>query len=162
MRYLILVIDDEREVLDNVIEDLCEFASLFDIEAAESAEEATDIINEYHARNEALALIFCDHIMPGKLGVDFLIELNQDAHTKDAKKILLTGQAGHQDTIKAINDADLDHYIAKPWQPEELKEVTVRFLTDYVLAHDENPQAFSKILDSARIFEHIHEQGDYE
>ncbi len=162
MRYLILVIDDERVVLDNVLEDLSEFSKLFDIEAAESADEALEIIDEFSQRGEHLALVYCDHMMPGKLGVDLLIELNHHDSTKASKKVLLTGQAGQQDTINAINEADLDHYVAKPWRPEELKALTKRLLTDYVLAHDENPSSFSSLLDSARIFEHIHERGDYE
>ena len=42
MKYLILVVDDEREIIDNILADLKNFQSHFDIEAAESADEARE------------------------------------------------------------------------------------------------------------------------
>ncbi len=47
--------------------------------------------------------------------MDFLVELNGDPATRPIRKVLITGQAGLEDTIRAVNEADLDHYIAKPW-----------------------------------------------
>ena len=53
--------------------------------------------------------------------------------TRAARRVLVTGQAGHEDTIRAINEAELDHYVAKPWDPEEFRAVVREQLTDFVL-----------------------------
>jgi two-component system chemotaxis response regulator CheY len=34
---------------------------------------------------------------------------------KETRKILLTGQANHADTIRAVNEAHIDNYFEKPW-----------------------------------------------
>ncbi|WP_237714700.1 hypothetical protein [Aeromonas sp. 159] len=43
--YLILCVDDEREVLDAVIHDLAPFRSHFELEAAESVDEARAVVD---------------------------------------------------------------------------------------------------------------------
>jgi CheY-like chemotaxis protein len=161
MKYVILIVDDEREVLDTVEADLAPFRSHFQIDLAQSADEAQEAIRDLEKRGDTLALVLCDHLMPGVRGVDLLIALHHNESTRAAKKVLLTGQASHQDTISAINSAGLDHYIAKPWSASDLCTVTQKLLTDFVLAHDRDPARFSEVLDSARIFTHIYEKGLY-
>lgn len=63
-KYLILCVDDEREVLDSVVQDLDCFEEHFIIEAAESVAEAKSVIEDYRQEAIPLALILCDHIMP--------------------------------------------------------------------------------------------------
>ena len=106
---------------------------------------------------DRVALIFCDHQMPGTLGVDF-IRMNRFP-LRGGPKSALTGQVGHQDTIRAINEAGLDHYVSKPWTQGNSCEVAKEQLTAFVIAQDPEPQRFSDLLDGARIFAHIHEQG---
>ena len=78
-------------MLDSVIQDLDCFEEHFDLEAAESVAEAKSIIKETEQEGEKLALILCDHIMPEQTGISFLIELNDNASTQTARKVLLTG-----------------------------------------------------------------------
>jgi signal transduction histidine kinase len=100
---------------------------------------ARDLLATAHRAGHRLALIVCDHLMPGTSGTDFLIELHRDEATRPAHKILLTAQAGHDDTIRAINRAELNHYLTKPWDPADLQAVVRRQLTDYVLAQNVPP-----------------------
>ncbi|MFW7379260.1 MAG: response regulator [Oligoflexus sp.] len=158
--YLLLIVDDEREVLDSVYEDLKSFAANFDIELAENATEAREVISQAETQGQSLALILCDHVMPGEKGVDFLVSLQQNPSTKAAKKLLITGQAGLQATIQAVNEAGLDYYVAKPWKPEQLQDIVRKQLTDFVIAHDPKPVSYAAILDRVKIFEFIHEKGD--
>ena len=44
----------------------------------------------------------------------------------------MTGQAGLEDTVRAVNEANLDHYIAKPWDAEALQAIVREQLTEYV------------------------------
>lgn len=156
-QYLILCVDDERDVLDSVIDDLQGFADLFELEAAESVAEARDVIHDMAAEGTQLALILCDHIMPGELGVDFLIELANQPQTASARKILLTGQAGLEDTVSAVNHASLHYYLAKPWQKDTLVSVVTDQLTRYMVAHEPNLFPWASVLDTPRVVEAINQ-----
>lgn len=158
--YYILIVDDEREVLDSVYQDLSALSARFDLELAENAAEAAEVIQEAKIQGKTLSLILCDHVMPGMKGVDFLVSLQKQEDTKSAKKILITGQAGLQATILAVNEAGLDYYVAKPWKPDELLAVVIKQLTDFVLQYDENPVNYVSVLDQTRIFQAIHDRGN--
>lgn len=158
--YYILIVDDEREVLDSVYQDLSALSGKFDLELAENAAEADEVIREAKIQGKTLSLILCDHVMPGMKGADFLVSLQKKADTRNAKKILITGQAGLQATILAVNEAGLDYYVAKPWKAAELLHVVIKQLTDFVLQYDANPLNYVSVLDQARIFEAIHAGGE--
>lgn len=154
-KFLILCVDDEREVLDSVVQDLDCFEEYFMIEAAQSVAEAKTVIEDYRQEKTSLALILCDHIMPEQTGIEFLIELNQDSDTAKSRKMLLTGQAGLEDTIQAINHASLHFYLSKPWQGEQLRQAIKEQLTDYVIANEENLMPWMQILDAEKILNAI-------
>jgi len=151
--FYILVIEDEPEVAEAVADSLAPLEDTFQVEVAASAEDARELISNYRDRGLQPGLILCDHVLPGMQGVDFLIELQKTPETAKAKKVLLTGQAGLEATIQAVNRANLDHYIAKPWNDQELVDVSRRLLTDYLLSSNEDPVPFLGVLDSVRIAE---------
>lgn len=154
-KLLILCVDDEREVLDSVMQDLRDFESHFIIEAAESVAEAKEVIADYQQEQIPLALILCDHIMPKETGIHFLIELNQDERTQKTRKVLLTGQAGLDDTIDAINHSSLDFFISKPWQADQLCQIVREQLTQYVIDHEQDLMPWIQILDAEPILNAI-------
>ncbi len=45
--YLILCVDDEREVLEAVLHDLAPFRSHFELDGAESVDEAREVVHEW-------------------------------------------------------------------------------------------------------------------
>lgn len=153
--YLILCVDDEREVLDSVLQDLDDFEEHFIIEGAESVDEARSVIADHTRQGAKLALILCDHIMPEQTGVSFLIELSEDEKLKACRKVLLTGQAGHEDTIEAVNHACLDFYISKPWKGDELRSIVKQQLTDYMINNVKDLMPWGRVLDTERIFNAI-------
>ncbi|MGR4988333.1 response regulator [Vibrio sp. WZ-1] len=157
-KYLILCVDDEREVLDSVLQDLAVFEDSFVIEGAESVTEAKEVIAEMKDDGVKLALILCDHIMPEQTGISFLIELNQDDDTRVARKVLLTGQAGLEDTVEAVNHASLDYYVAKPWRGDELRSALVQQLTTFMIQHDDNLLSWVSVLDSEAILNAMSER----
>ena len=61
--------------------------------------------------------------------------------------------AGHADTIRAINEAGLSHYVAKPWEPDDLLGVARGELTGYVIDHGLDPLAYLQVLDAPRLLE---------
>lgn len=155
----ILIVEDEPDVLDALIRDLETFEETFPVEATNTAEEAKEVIDRILSKEGKIGLILCDHVLPGENGVDLLIGLQHKPETRLTKKVLVTGQAGLEDTVRAVNNADLNHYIEKPWSEEELHAVVVAQLTEYVIETEKNYLPFMHILDSARLAEAIHEQG---
>jgi DNA-binding NtrC family response regulator len=145
-KHLILCVDDEREVLDSVSQDLECFEPFFYLESAESVMEALQVIEDYKNRDIPLALILCDHIMPKKNGIQFLIELK--AQDTTSRKLLLTGQAGLEDTVDAINHASIDFYIGKPWNGEQLRSVVKAQLTQYIIQNETDMMPWLSVLDA--------------
>lgn len=128
----IICVDDQREVLSAVLQDLEPLANWLNIEDCESAYEVLDLMDDLDAQGEHIALIISDHVMPGKTGVDLLTEVAQDSRFRGTKKVLLTGQATHTDTINAINTAGIDGYFEKPWHAKTLVECVRSLVTEYV------------------------------
>jgi response regulator RpfG family c-di-GMP phosphodiesterase len=151
----ILVVEDEPEVLDAIVRDITQFESHFVIEMADTAEEAREIIQSILKEGNQIGLILCDHVLPGDNGVELLVEMQHDPQTESTQKVLITGQAGLEETVRAVNQADLKHYIAKPWEKEELVHIVKDLLTDYVLEHVSNPMPFMSVLDGERIADQI-------
>ncbi len=154
-KLMILCIDDEREVLDSVVQDIECFEENFIIEAAQSVAEARSVIDDYRSQNVPLALVLCDHIMPEQTGISFLIELNEQTDTTKTRKVLLTGQAGLNDTVEAVNHSSLDFFIAKPWVGEELRKVVKEQLTHYVIENEQELMPWVQVLDAEKILNAI-------
>ena len=64
------------------------------------------------------------------------------------RKILLTGQATHTDTINAINQAGLDRYFEKPWKSSQLVDTVQALVTEYIFDRGLEYSEFQKHLDS--------------
>ena len=151
----IVCIDDQREVLATLKKDLEIFQEYFKINYCESAEEANELIEEIDADGEYLALLICDHIMPESNGIDFLIEVDRDLRFEKTMKLLLTGLATHQDTIVAINKANINYYIEKPWESEDLVNSVKRLITQFILSTGLEYQGFLPVLDQDLLFKEL-------
>lgn len=147
----ILVVEDEPEVRDALVRDLEPFTATIRVDAASDVDDAWAAIEEADDAGDLLALVLADHRLPGRTGVDLLVDLDADPHHAGARKVLVTGQAGLDDTVRAVNDAGLDHYIAKPWRAGELREVVREQLTDFVLDEVDDVLPFVSVLDGARL-----------
>jgi len=155
----ILCVDDEPDVLEAVARDLAAAEACFTLETVASADEAKEVIARIKDGDDAVVgLILCDHIMPGQRGVDLLVELSQQPETRQTRKVLFTGQAGLEDTVKAINEAGIQYYLDKPWSKERLLKITTELLTDYVIEQKMDPLPYMKCLDAARLAEYLHKR----
>jgi diguanylate cyclase (GGDEF)-like protein len=124
----ILCVDDEEGILTALRQQLgARFGDRCEIAVAKSADEALELIDELERDGERLAVIIADQIMPGMKGVELLEKVH--ARDKRTVKILLTGQAGLDAVIRAINNAGLDQYIPKPWDEPGLR-LTVESLLE--------------------------------
>ena len=159
---VILVVEDEPEVRAAIVRDLDELAGSVRIDEASDVEDALAALDEAVGAGDDVGLILADHRLPGRSGVDLLVSLHTDPERRPIRKVLITGQAGHADTIRAINDAGLDHYIAKPWERSDLLATAVRQLTDYVLDAGLDPLAYVDVLDGPRLLAAYASRGTVE
>lgn len=160
MTLALLILDDEPEVRDALERDLIDLGTTIRIEVAEDVADAWAVIDEIDRDGDELAVALCDHRMPGTTGVEFLVEMMGDKRTVKTRKVLVTGQADLSDTITAVNAADLDYYIAKPWTERELHRVVSDCLTDYIEVQGLDPLPYMAVIDRVRAMTIIRDRGD--
>jgi two-component system, chemotaxis family, chemotaxis protein CheY len=126
----IICVDDESTVLETLQEQLRErFGKSHEIEVANSAEDALELIDEIHNNSEVIEVIISDQVMPGMKGDQFLEKIHKKL--PDSIKILLTGQAGLDSAIRAINYGGLNRYVEKPWNIDLLSRDIQELITKF-------------------------------
>jgi two-component system, cell cycle response regulator len=140
---VIVCVDDEEGVLRVLRAQLgARFGHECQILTARSGDEAVALFDELSRDGESIALVIADQIMPGMKGVE-LLEI-VDRRLPATTKILLTGQAGLDAVIDAINRAHLNQYISKPWDETQLLLGVESLLRQYRLTH-ENQQLIASL-----------------
>jgi len=115
---VILVVDDDAQVLTAIRRDLrSRYREDYRVLSANSGEAALDTVKQLKARGDALAMILSDQRMPSMLGVDVLAKSREMYPI--ARRVLLTAYSDIDAAVRAINEARIDHYLHKPWDPPE-------------------------------------------
>jgi len=151
----IIFIDDQIDVLSSLRNDLYPFREKFVLDDCESADEAWELLEEFDSDGEPVALILSDHVMPNKSGIDFLSEVSKDERFEKIRRVLITGQASHEDTINAINNASINFYISKPWVVEKLHKIVKTMITHWIIDNDLNHQDFEGLVDTEVLFKRL-------
>lgn len=146
MRAAIVCVDDEWAILKSLGGQLKRnFGREYDIELANSAEEALMLCAELVSDGKEIPLIISDQKMQGMGGDALLVQLH--ALYPNTLKIMLTGQADADSVGNVVNAAALYRYIRKPWDERDLMLTVVealrRFQQDRQLA--EQKAALEKI-----------------
>jgi signal transduction histidine kinase len=106
----ILCVDDDRAGLATVARTLREVAPVM---TAHSGAEARA------ALGPEVAVVVSDYRMPAMLGTELLAEVR--ARDASIGRILLTAYADVESLMDAINHGHVHRYVAKPWDPRELR-----------------------------------------
>ena len=131
----IICVDDEEGILTALRQQLgARFGAECQIEVAQSAKDALELVDELERDGEQLAIVIADQIMPGMKGVDFLEAVHK--RSPETAKVLLTGQAGLDAVVAAINRAGLNRYIPKPWDEPDLRLTVESLLKAFRLRRD--------------------------
>jgi diguanylate cyclase (GGDEF)-like protein len=152
----IICVDDEEGILTALRQQLgARFGDECEIEVARSASDALELLEELKRDGEALALVIADQIMPGMKGVELLEEVHK--RSPGTTKVLLTGQAGLDAVVAAINRAGLNRYIPKPWDEPDLRLTVENLLRTYRL-HRENEELVFHLKEKNRELENANHE----
>ncbi len=108
----ILVIEDERAVLEDILE-------LLGFEGFETLGAGNGLLGLQLAREQMPDLVICDIMMPELDGYEVLQELRSDLVTATIPFMFLTAKAERQDMRKGM-ELGADDYITKPYMASEL------------------------------------------
>ena len=113
---ILLSVDDDADVLRAIERDLrSQYGAEYRVIGSDSPERALDILKQLRVRNDSVALLLADQRMPRMNGVEFLQEGMRIF--PDAKRALLTAYADTNAAISAINEANINYFFMKPWDP---------------------------------------------
>src|SRR5476651_447677 len=106
----VLYVDDEE---NNLFSFKATFRIKYQVSTAISGDEALKILD-----SKPVQIIITDQRMPEMTGVEFLEKVL--VKYPDPMRILLTGYADMAAVVDAVNKGKIFHYLAKPWNEEEL------------------------------------------
>lgn len=115
---ILLTVDDDTDVLRGIERDLrSHYGAEYRVLASDSPKAALDVLDQLKVRSDVVALLLADQRMPKMDGVRFLQEAREIF--PDAKRALLTAYADTNAAISAINEANINYFFLKPWDPPE-------------------------------------------
>jgi thioredoxin reductase (NADPH) len=113
---ILLSVDDDPDVLRAIERDLrSKYGAEYRVIGSDSPVGALTLLKQLKVRNDSVALLLADQRMPHMDGVAFLQEGMQIF--PDAKRALLTAYADTNAAISAINQANINYFFLKPWDP---------------------------------------------
>ncbi len=114
-----MCVDDEKVVLTSLTAQLhTSLGNVCQTEAVLGPEEAWELFDELDEAGKRVHLVICDWLMPTQRGDEFLIEVRKKY--PDISMIMLSGQADPLSVERAKRDANLDAFLSKPWDKDEL------------------------------------------
>jgi thioredoxin reductase (NADPH) len=113
---ILLSVDDDSDVLRSIERDLrSKYGAAYRVIGSDSPEGALDLLKQLKVRNDDVALLLADQRMPRMDGVEFL-QQGMKVFPK-AKRALLTAYTDMNAAIGAINQANINYFFLKPWDP---------------------------------------------
>lgn len=127
MKPAVLCVDDEAILTLALTRTLkSAFGSEVHVDAASSAEEAFDAIEELRGVDIETQVVICDLYMPGIRGDQFLSMLRE--RYPKIRAILLTGMPGDDESAKIMGSLSLFASLSKPVRTADLVEIVGRAL----------------------------------
>ena len=146
MKDRILLVDDDANVLAGYSRQL---HKLFNITTAESGAAALEII----ASQPPFAVVVSDMRMPNMDGVEFLSRVMRES--PNAVRILLTGNADLDTSIKAINEGCIFRFLHKTCTIDELKNALADGVRQHRLVTAEQELLYETLTGAIRLLTEI-------
>jgi response regulator RpfG family c-di-GMP phosphodiesterase len=168
MPELILLVDDDRQILDGYRRSL---RGEFLMDTVPSGQEALNLIES----KGPYAVVISDMRMPGMDGVELLRRVKSLA--PETVRIMLTGNADQDSAVEAINEGNIFRFLNKPCEKEKMAKTITAALVQHRLITAEkqlleqtlsgclqvlsevlslvNPAAFSRAERARRYIHHV-------
>lgn len=118
----VLVVDDEEKIC-SLIKVFLETSFNF-----KSIVVATTVVQANQKLiNQEFDLLITDHVLPGKLGIDFIKNLRQSVKFNRLKVILISGYLQQEDVLKAIG-VGVRNVLVKPFTRQQLVQQVTEVL----------------------------------
>ena len=109
----VLIVDDEDSILRALQRELR--GQPYSVTACNDPHAALESV-----QREKFALIVTDNRMPGMTGIELLKEVKRVS--PDTSRIILTGYTDLESAVRAINEGEINSFVSKPWEREQLIE----------------------------------------
>ncbi|KAA3618934.1 MAG: response regulator [Calditrichaeota bacterium] len=146
MNRKVLFVDDDELMLDSYKR---RFAKKFDLSLANDGKQGLEVLQKKYP----FAVIISDFRMPKMDGVAFLAQAQK--MTQDTTRIMLTGQAGFQDTVNAVNEGNIFRFLTKPCQPELLENAVEAGIEQFRLINAERELLENTLTGCIKMFSEV-------
>lgn len=141
-RQIILLVDDERDIRESLKALFETCLEGVDVRAAPSGPAALDLMD-----GAPLDVIISDYKMPGMSGLEFLQLAQKKA--PNVPRILVTAFPDLDIAIRAINEASIENFFTKPFEPDQVLNVVRDLLHEQRVVEMRN-RSFARSLDLVR------------
>jgi CheY-like chemotaxis protein len=135
-RPIVLCVDDDMPVLDSLARLLRD--EPYDLVTTNSPRQALEWIKQRH-----VSVLISDQRMPEMQGTEILKATRESSPA--TRRIMLTGYADMDAVAKAVNEAEIQRLIPKPWNNYRLKE-TIRSMVQDRRQRRESPRGSASSL----------------
>ncbi len=139
MENRILLVDDEEYILHSLQRALAD--EPYRVHAARAGEDALQLMREWRFK-----VVMSDERMPGMGGSELLSIVRQQY--PETVRIMLTGHASVESTMRAVNSGEIYRFFTKPWNDVELLQA-LRSAVDKYDLETENRRLLRKVKDQS-------------
>ena len=141
-RQVILLVDDEEDIRESLRALFETCLEGVDVATAPGGQQALEELDR-----RPIDLIISDYKMPGMNGLDFLQRAQKKFPTMP--RILVTAFPDLDIAIRAINEANIENFFTKPFEPDQVLNV-VRTLLHEQRVQEMRERSFARSLDLVR------------
>jgi len=118
----VLIVDDEEDLTWTLVKKLSKDSDKFELICVNSGQEARDVLSQV-----PVDLVITDVRMPEVSGLDLLVEIKEKY---PSTKVIIMTAYGSSDVQKAATDRGCLHYIEKPFEINELRQLILDSLAE--------------------------------
>jgi response regulator RpfG family c-di-GMP phosphodiesterase len=115
------LVDDEIFILQTLKAILRREFYEYELEFAQSGEEALEVLADYNLSESNDLVVFTDWLMPGMKGDELLVHIA--TKYPQSKNFLLSGMINREPEPEIFEKANIQSVIVKPWDNEHLKSL---------------------------------------
>jgi len=118
----IMILDDEEKICELIKVFLGTMGQFNSIVVANNTLQALQKF-----QNQRFDLLILDHVLPGKLGIEFAESLRKSVKFHNLKILLVSGFLQQDDVLKSV-DLGIKHILVKPFTRQQLIEKVAEIL----------------------------------